>query len=270
MPDNDLRTAGAILIGVFIAVLFPTAAFAASANSSNREGVAHFKENQFPAAEKKFQEAQSRKPVDPRLTYNLANSQYKQDKFEEALQSYSRVYENTPDPALKQKSIYNAGNALFKMGKLEEAISAYKKALELDSNDMDAKFNLEFAREQLKQKKEQEQKQQKNQQQKQDQKNSSSENQPQEPQNNQQQENKDGPQKNEDNQSASNQEPRPAPPEPSENETQQQLAAKPVDENMTPEEANHWLGSLTEDLKKYSKRQAEKNAPSIQYQGPDW
>jgi Ca-activated chloride channel family protein len=47
------------------------------------------------------------------------------------------------------------GNALFRINKLDESIVAYKKALELNPSDMDAKFNLEFAREQIKKKKEQ-------------------------------------------------------------------------------------------------------------------
>ncbi|GIT65530.1 MAG: hypothetical protein Ct9H300mP23_11570 [Nitrospinota bacterium] len=39
------------------------------------------------------------------------------------------------------------------MGKLKEAEKTYKNVLALDPSDMDAKFNLEFVREQLKKKK---------------------------------------------------------------------------------------------------------------------
>ena len=53
---------------------------------------------------------------------------------------------------IKQKSIYNMGNTLYQMNKLEESVLAYKKALELDSTDMNAKYNLEFVREQIKNK----------------------------------------------------------------------------------------------------------------------
>ncbi|GIS84023.1 MAG: hypothetical protein CM1200mP16_03230 [Nitrospina sp.] len=42
------------------------------------------------------------------------------------------------------------------LGKMEEAEAVYKNVLTLDSSDMDAKFNLEFVREQLKKKKNQE------------------------------------------------------------------------------------------------------------------
>ena len=53
---------------------------------------------------------------------------------------------------IKQKSTYNMGNTLYRMNKLDESVLAYKKALELDSTDMNAKYNLEFVREQIKKK----------------------------------------------------------------------------------------------------------------------
>ena len=42
------------------------------------------------------------------------------------------------------------GNTLYRMNKLDESVLAYKKALELDSTDMNSKYNLEFVREQIK------------------------------------------------------------------------------------------------------------------------
>jgi tetratricopeptide (TPR) repeat protein len=48
------------------------------------------------------------------------------------------------------KGYYNSGNVLYREGKWEEAIGAYKKALELNPNDEDAKYNLEFVRQKIK------------------------------------------------------------------------------------------------------------------------
>jgi tetratricopeptide (TPR) repeat protein len=45
---------------------------------------------------------------------------------------------------------YNIGNSYFKQDKLQESIEAYKKALDLNPNDQDAKYNLELARAKLK------------------------------------------------------------------------------------------------------------------------
>jgi len=45
---------------------------------------------------------------------------------------------------------YNKGNALAKQGKLEDAIKAYDKALELDDNNTDARYNREQVKQALK------------------------------------------------------------------------------------------------------------------------
>ena len=91
-------------------------------------------------------EAHNGKPNDPKISYNLGNSQYKQGEFEKALNNYSFLLDPKNDTKIKQNSAYNMGNALYRMGKLEESIASFKKALELDPSDMDSKFNLEFAR----------------------------------------------------------------------------------------------------------------------------
>ena len=117
------------------------------------EGMALYQKQKFNQASKKFFEARQGKPNDPKISYNLGNSRYKQGDYEKALQSYSRSVEQNSNSSTNQKANYNMGNALFRMNKLEESIVAYKKALELDPSDMDAKFNLEFVREQIKKKK---------------------------------------------------------------------------------------------------------------------
>ena len=126
------------------------------ADSNIQEGLNQYQEGLFPKAEKNFAEARSNRPDDRRLDYNLGSSYYKQGKYQEALQDYTQSASDDSYPQLKKNSLYNSGNALFKMGKLKEAEKTYKKVLTLDPSDMDAKFNLEFVREQLKKKEEQE------------------------------------------------------------------------------------------------------------------
>jgi tetratricopeptide (TPR) repeat protein len=45
--------------------------------------------------------------------------------------------------------VYNLGNSAYRQGRLEEAVELYKRALELDPDDRDAKFNLEFVRDEI-------------------------------------------------------------------------------------------------------------------------
>ena len=144
-----------LTIWIFFA---PSITSASTADGKAMEGMALYQKQKFNQASKKFLEARQGKPNDPKISYNLGNSRYKQGDYAKALQSYSRSVEQNSNSSTNQKANYNMGNALFKMNKLEESIVAYKKALELDPSDMDAKFNLEFVREQIKKKKQNESK----------------------------------------------------------------------------------------------------------------
>ena len=54
--------------------------------------------------------------------------------------------------SLKTNSFFNAGNAHFQLHEYDEAIDMYEKVLNEIPEDDDAKFNLEFVREQIKNK----------------------------------------------------------------------------------------------------------------------
>ena len=243
-------------------IFIPGIAMASSADGNAMKGMELYRKQEFNRASQKFLEARNGKPGDPKISYNLGNSRYKQGEFEKALQDYSSSVEQESDSPVKQKAAYNIGNALFRMDRLDESVSAYKKALELDPNDMDAKFNLEFVREQIEKKKQKQDKskegkgdqkpadkkqQNKNDQQKQT-KNKGKEN---NPSNNEKKELKDNREQNE-----------------SQKNPSQTVEASP--EKMSKEEAERRLSTLTEDLKKFQRKQALDMKSIFTYQGNDW
>ena len=95
--------------------------------------------------------------------YNLGNALYRQNKYEEAGQQYLNAAANNNDPEKQAKAMYNMGNALLKAEKYKESIEAYKRALRLNPNDEDARYNLSYALQKLKQQQQQQQQQQKDQ-----------------------------------------------------------------------------------------------------------
>ena len=203
------------------------------------EGMALYQKQKFNQASKKFLEARQGKPNDPKISYNLGNSRYKQGDYEKALQSYSRSVEQNSNSSTNQKANYNMGNALFRMNKLEESIVAYKKALELDPSDMDAKFNLEFVREQIKKKKQ----------------------------------NQDEPKKNKNKENTPSEKKKPNPRNhQKQNESKSNLPQETeiALEKMTKEEAEQKLSTLTENLKEFQKKQALEMKSLFTYQGNDW
>ena len=226
--------------------LLPAIATASSADGKAMEGMELYREQAFDKASQKFLEARKEKPDDPKISYNLGNSRYKQGKFDEALQDYSRSVNEKSDPALIQKSTYNMGNTLFRMGKLEESVASYKKALELDPSDMDTKYNLEFVREQIEKKKqEQQQKQDESGKDKKDQQS--------------------GDEKDKNKEQNEND-----PQEQNESQDDPSRTAEASPENMTEEEVEQRLSALTEDLKKFQRQQALDMKSLFTYQGNDW
>ena len=224
------------------------------ADSNIQEGLNQYQEGLFPKAEKNFAEALSNRPDDRRLDYNLGSSYYKQGKYQEALQDYTQSASDDSYPQLKKNSLYNSGNALFKMGKLKEAEKTYKKVLTLDPSDMDAKFNLEFVREQLKKKEEQETNSDKN--------DSSKQNKDESEQQKSKNEEKDKKQESNQNETS-----------PSDNEPQQKEqseTAKTSPQELSQGEAEQLLGNLSEDLKKFSQMQAGKIKPAQPYKNNLW
>ncbi|MCL2435262.1 MAG: tetratricopeptide repeat protein [Lentimicrobiaceae bacterium] len=86
----------------------------------------------------------------PKSNYNLANSLYRQEKYEDAANSYKYVAEQKEnDRSLRAKAYHNYGNSLLKQEKYKESIEAYKDALKLNPRDLDTKYNLEYARKKM-------------------------------------------------------------------------------------------------------------------------
>ena len=246
--DRKLRVKLVLVVGLLVPLIH-SPVNADQADSNIQEGLNQYQEGLFPEAEKNFAEARSNRPDDRRLDYNLGSSYYKQGKYEEALQDYTKSALDESNPQLKKDSLYNAGNALFKMGKLKEAEKTYKNVLVLDPSDMNAKFNLEFVREQLKKEKEQKNNSDKNDSSKQN--NEESE----------QQKSKNG---------KNDEKPKPNQNETSPSDNEPSQSAKTSPQELSEKEAEQLLGNLSEDLKKISQMQAAKIKPAQPYKNNLW
>jgi len=91
--------------------------------------------------------------------YQLGDVQNAAKSFEEALKS--------EDASIQERAFYNLGNSIYSQQRPKESLAFYRKALELNPNDDDAKFNYELAKylsDQQQQDQEQDQQQDQNQQ----------------------------------------------------------------------------------------------------------
>ena len=73
----------------------------------------------------------------------MANKLYQNEEYDEALKLYKEIEENKVE---SDELFYNIGNTNYKLNKIAPAIYYYEKALILNPNNDDAKFNVGFAK----------------------------------------------------------------------------------------------------------------------------
>lgn len=216
-----------------------------------KKGNQAYQQQDYKKALEYYHGAETELPESPELEYNIAGALHQEGGYEETVDRYTKAL-NTADIGLEAQSHYNLGNTHFRMGEYEKAITGYQNALEINPEDVDAKFNLELARRRLKeqikpeqqdQQQQQEQEKEKDQQQQQDQQQQNDEQQPQQQQPDQQEQ---------------------------QQQPQEQPEPQPADDKeMSREDAERILNALRDDeqdLQKKVKRQRKAG----DYVGKDW
>jgi Ca-activated chloride channel homolog len=151
-----------------------------------RQGNREYKDGKFVESETKYREATDKNQKNTIAVFNTGDALYKQNKFEDAGKLFTGNSEMFADKSKKAASLYNLGNSLLMADKPAESIDAYKEALKLDPSSMEAKYNLAYAQDLLRQEQEDKQNKEDNK----DQDNEQKEN--------KEQENKDNPDKKDD------------------------------------------------------------------------
>ena len=144
-----------LLIVVF--VLTVTVVYAQSERSLIREGNRAYKDNKYADAEVSYRKALEKNKEFLEGPFNLGDALYKQGRFGEAAEQYQIAATRTKDADEKAQALHNLGNSLLKSQKYPESIAAYKEALKLNPRDVDTKYNLEYAKQMLKQQQQQQQ-----------------------------------------------------------------------------------------------------------------
>lgn len=135
---------------VLIGLLSPILLHAQAGRGKVREGNKLFKEQKFDAAQNKYQDALLEDPGSPLIQFNVGDANYMKKDYQKAQEFFQKTLKSS-DALLQSKTHYNIGNTLYRMNKLPESILEYQQALKLNPNDQDAKYNLEYVRNKLKQ-----------------------------------------------------------------------------------------------------------------------
>ena len=158
-------------IFILFLLFFVSIVIAQPAQKLVRSGNNAYKEGHFKDAEIDYRKALTKSPNSLKATFNLGNSLYKQQNFNEAAAQYLKLAKSENKEASKSNVLYNLGNSLLENKKYKESIDAYKMALRQNPKDEDTRYNLSYALAKLQQqeKQKQNQKQQQQQQKKQQQ-----------------------------------------------------------------------------------------------------
>jgi tetratricopeptide (TPR) repeat protein len=114
-----------------------------------------YKEKKFADAEVDYRKALEKDKSLLPGHYDLGNSLHKQGKYDEAMKEYENALEKQADKTLRSSAYYNIGNSLMKEQKYEDAVKAYIESLKLNPDDAEAKYNLSYALEKLRQQQQQ-------------------------------------------------------------------------------------------------------------------
>jgi Ca-activated chloride channel family protein len=183
-----------------------------------REGNREYDKEKFSESEISYRRAIDKNKESSDAVFNTGDALYKQKKFEEAGKQFIENHNMNEDKKKKSSSLYNLGNSLLMANKVQESIDAYKGSLKLNPKNTDAKYNLAYAQDLLKQ--QEQQKQQQQQQQNQDKKNQNKDQQDKKDQNKQDQ-----------------------------NKDQQQQQQQPQQQEISKEDAERVLNALANDEK---------------------
>ena len=181
------------------------------------QGNKHYKKKEYVEAEILYRKALDRNPSSFAANYDLANTLYRREKFDDAEKQYLHTLNFAGDDKMRIAKIYhNLGNTYLRVAKPKEALEAYKQALRNNPKDDETRYNYGVAKRML-----QNQQEQHNQDNQQEQHN----------QDNQQE------QQNQDNQQQEQQ-----------NQDQQQ-PSQPKENEMSKEDAERILQALRQDEK---------------------
>ncbi|NQV03653.1 MAG: tetratricopeptide repeat protein [Bacteroidia bacterium] len=144
-----------IIIGLIILTI---SGFAQKENRYLREGNRLFEKGDYSGAEKDYRKVLELNKESLKGQFNLGTAVYQEKNFEESANIFAGLGEKSLGKTDKAEVFHNLGNSLLEGEQYEKSIEAYKQALLNNPNDLDSKYNLEYARMKLQQQQQQQNK----------------------------------------------------------------------------------------------------------------
>ncbi len=131
-----------IFLIILFLFLYAPSAFATAYGKVN-SGNSLYNKGDYEKAIEKYRDAKISAPADYTIDFDIGDAFLKEGKYEEAENEYNKAA-SSKNPKIKERSLYNLGNSAVLRQKEDDAIEYYKKALDVNPNDINAKYNIEF------------------------------------------------------------------------------------------------------------------------------
>ena len=128
-----------------------------------RRGNRDFKKENYTEAELQYFRALAKDSLSFAANYNMANTLYRQENYDQALKHLERLEEVAADSPAAADFYYNLGNVAMAKEEYQKAVDAYKQSLLRNPGNVEAKENYIYAKAKLKEQQDQQQNDQDNQ-----------------------------------------------------------------------------------------------------------
>jgi len=142
---------------IMLLFLLPSFAWSQADRKYIRQGNREYSKNKYAESDISYRRAIDKNRESADAVFNSGDALYKQNKFEDAGRQFVKNHEMNDDRNKKSASLYNLGNSLLMANMVKESIDAYKGSLRLNPDNMEAKYNLAYAQDLLRQQQQQNQ-----------------------------------------------------------------------------------------------------------------
>lgn len=131
-----------LLVSVAVVMTLGPAVRAADYPRLIEKGNDAYQAGKYDQALEAYRTAEAELKDSPNLHYNIGGALHQAGQIDEAIEQL-KLATLAENKNVAERANYNLGNSFYRKQDFQNAIESYKRALDLDPGDMDAKFNLE-------------------------------------------------------------------------------------------------------------------------------
>lgn len=112
-----------------------------------RKGNRQFGKEKYERAVDSYTRALEKAPGNFEAMYDLSSALFRSERYERAEQTLSKICtDSTRTDLERSEAVYNLGNTQFVQQKLKEALASYRMAMRLNPDDQEAKYNYAYTK----------------------------------------------------------------------------------------------------------------------------